>query len=148
MLLVLLDISTSTSGFADNEIVNAENYKRFLINNVLNTSKQLQRTQESGNKMVIDQKLNEESPYERFIRNLRSNWEMPMDYLQERGYLKDVGSSATNTKSDLSKDAYNLINGPSLNPSTSRIMYPSPYDQNSLLSIRTDRQLNDKLENE
>lgn len=134
MMLVCLKISTSSGvDSTDNEMANAEVYKAFLTN-VLNRSKPVQRTKESDNKMVNDRKYNE-SPYERVLRNLRTNWEMPMNYLQERGYLKNVGSQTDNLNGDLSMNKFSFINGPSLNP--------FPYhDPNSILSTETD--LSDK----
>lgn len=131
MMLVFLEISTSSCELTDNQMIDTEVYKAFL-SNLLNRSKQ--RTEESDNKMVNEQKYNE-SPYERVIRNLRTNWEMPMNYLQERGYLKNLGSQPDSSNNDLTMDAFNLVNGPLLNPST----YKIPYDLNSVLSTKTDR---------
>lgn len=131
MMLVFLEISTSSCELTDNQMIDTEVYKAFL-SNLLNRSKQ--RTAESDNKMVNEQKYNE-SPYERVIRNLRTNWEMPMNYLQERGYLKNLGSQPDSSNNDLTMDAFNLVNGPLLNPST----FKNPYDLNSVLSTKTDR---------
>lgn len=152
MLVFLQIISTSSSELTVSELVNSEVYKTFL-NNLLKRqapATQERLTDESNNKMVQDEK-NNESPYERVLRNLRSNWEMPMNYLQERGYFKDLDSRKDNSNNDLSMDAYNLINGPLLNPSTSNNVYPIPKGPNSLLSTKTDRidrAFNAKVENE
>lgn len=133
MMLVFLKISTSSCELTDNQMIDTEVYKAFL-SNLLNRSKQ--RTEESGNKMVNEQKYND-SPYERVIRNLRTNWEMPMNYLQERGYLKNLGSQPDSSNNDLTMDAFSLVNGPLLNPSTYK--NPLRYDLNSVLSAKTDR---------
>lgn len=146
--LIFLKISTSsTTEFTDREILNSEVYKAFLTN-VLKSATAQTRTDDVNNKIAKNQKFNE-SPYEGVMRNLRSNWEMPMNYLQERGYLKDLDSKKDNTNNDLSMDAYNLINGPILNPST--YVYPIPQGPNSFLmstkTDRSDRASNKKLEN-
>lgn len=137
VFLVFQKISTSSCEFTDNELVNSDTYKAFL-NNVMSASKQLERTDESGNKIVKDRQYHE-SPYERFIRNLRTNWEMPMNYLQERGYLQNADAQINSANNELSMNAFNLINGPSLNPSTSKNVYPIPHGPNSIVSMKTDR---------
>lgn len=153
MLVFLQIISPSSSELADSKLVNSEVYKTFLNNVLKRQAPATQQSDESSNRIVKDEKYNE-SPYERVIRNLRSNWEMPMKYLQERGYFNDLDLRKDNSNNDLSMDAYNLINGPLLNPSTSNNVYPipqGPQRSNSLLSTKTDRSdrsFNAKVENE
>lgn len=136
VVLILMLINTSSIESVDT--INPEIYKAFL-DDVLSTSKQFQRTKDSG---IKDQK-HIESPYERVIRTLRTNWEMPMNYLQERGYLKNV-----ELKSDHKSNPYNMINGPLLNPSMSKNIYPLPHGPNSFLSDPSDKYLDKIIENE
>lgn len=140
ILLVVLFHITSSESPNHYDINDTDVYKAFLT--VLNASKKLQQVQESD-KIVHDQKYTE-SPYERFVRNLRTNWVMPVNYLQERGYLKNSEIPFDRTNNDLSMDASNLINGPLMNPFTSKNVYPLPHGPNSLRSSaleRTDRDL-------
>lgn len=145
MMLVFLKLLPSSCESTDNsEVVNSAVYKAFL-NNILMPSKQLQGIELTGDKMVKEQKSNK-SPYERVIRNLRKNWEMPSNYLQQRGYLKNSNSPINDANSDLSMDAFDLMN-----PSTSKNVYPLSQGPNSLLFTKpegSDRALDIKVENE
>ncbi|KAJ6649145.1 hypothetical protein Bhyg_04378 [Pseudolycoriella hygida] len=146
MMVVAFLKSILTSPLTNGD-VNAEMYKTFL-NNVLSTSPEVQRTEDAGQKLADTRKSNE-SPYERVLRNLRTNWETPMAYLQERGYLKKLDSHVDENR-DLSMDAFNLINGPLYNPSTSRNFYPIPHGPNFISSEkidRSDRGADTKVEN-
>lgn len=141
-MIVLLKISYSSCQFAEKELINSELYKAFL-NDIINPSKQAKRTEDDNilNKMQNDQKNKRtaESSYERVIRNLRTNWEMPVNYLQERGYLTKSDPKIVSSSNDLSMDAYNLINGPLLNPSTFKNLYPIPNGPNTFQSMKTVR---------
>lgn len=140
-LVLILKLPTTSTELTDNEKIDSETY-RALLHSLLATSKQLQHSHETGNKVLKERKDNE-SPYERVIRNLRTDWETPMNYLQERGYFKNAEPKIDSGSNALSMDAYNLLNGPLLNPSTSKTFYNFPRSPSSLVSTdRTDRNCN------
>lgn len=139
MILILLKIPTTFSEPTDDEVIDYEKYKTFLYS-LLSASKQLQRRQDTSNEILKEQTL-KESPYERVIRNLRTNWETPMNYLQERGYLKNSEPKMGSGSNPLSID--DLINGPLLNPSTLKNFNNVPRNQDSIVtSDRSDRNCN------
>lgn len=144
ILIMLTILSPFSCEITDNELANS--YKAFL-NEVMSSPKQVNKRDDFSTLDKI-QKGTPESAYERVIRNLRTNWEMPVNYLQKRGYLTKLDPKRLSQNNDLSMDAYNLINGPLLNPSTFKNLYPIPRGPNSLPSIKRERSNKSSKENE
>lgn len=148
MLALLSKISpiSSDTYYDDEDDVNSELYQKYLkdvLNPVQNDETEEKREPFDMSHMSQYENRKEnatcKSTYERVIRNLRKNWQMPANYLQQRGYLSKRDSKPSNSNDDLSMDAYNLINGPLLNPSTHINLYPIPSGPTVFQSMKSER---------
>lgn len=97
----------------------------FLASAGAAANEHLQSTGESNN-------VKQSNDYmDRVMTSLRENWDMPAEYLEQRGYLSKRSplDAKTSVLRELSPQAQNLLNGPLLNPLTNSYIFGRPVSQ-------------------
>lgn len=70
------------------------------------------------------------------IATFRNNWQMPSKFLIKRGYFDGKKSKQFKLHKELSPAAYNLLNGPLLNPITNSYHYNKPIKHSNDVKTR------------